>query len=549
MTDKKNACAYIRVSNDDKPENSMDNQLNRIKERADKEGLKIVKVYSEAISGATIEKRPEFQKMMREIRNYNYVIVWELDRLGRNFIETMQTLTDLKKMGIQVISTKENINLDTPSGKFTTNIHAAFGDFEKELIRERTLENKINLLKKKIPVSGALPYGRLYDKQSGQWSLDEDKAALIKQAATDYLRGVSAKEIAHGLNMTYQNLLNVFRKSGNQWTVSYSNVDPVTFDIPRILQDETIEAIEQRLAHQNKFNRTDVKRYVLSGFIRCMDCKRSLGGQFQQHRWKYYFHRTDKYDGHPCKPFSVPLERIEKAVFSTIFDNVYDETAFNFAIQESLPDEKHIESLKADIALKEKTLSKVTFKIDRLIDAVAEGLLKGDTIKAKESTLLEEKARITADLTARQKELATLPDMDRVKRDAQKIRLGLMDYFGSKDWIEDMTFEDKRRFLHWFFDGRDENDNPYGIYVKKTGRAQFAFLIYANLMAGIAGAELPDQDYDRLYDEFERLSRDHVGQGIPVDEPETEPDIIADISGRKPRFANYKTSKVASQRL
>ena len=223
-----------------------------------------------------------------------------------------------------------------------------------------------------------MPYGRYFDKKTCKWLLDEDKAKLIRWAAKEYLNGGSLREIAetlrtrHNEKLGYHYLLLVLKeRCGDKWEVVLKRKtkktkekivkEKIVYDIPRILDDDTIQRIKERLKHNNIENRKDVRKYVLTGFIRCDECGKSLSGQTQINRYKtefkYYNHPGGKYE--KCKAFnSIPLQQIENAVFHTIFENIADVPSFNKAIADSLPDEKQIKNLNDQIKAGEKELKK-----------------------------------------------------------------------------------------------------------------------------------------------------------------------------------------------
>jgi DNA invertase Pin-like site-specific DNA recombinase len=98
-------------------------------------------IYQDQASGSK-DDRPGFEACLKALRSGDQLIVWKLDRLGRNLKHLVNTIQDLSERGIgfQVI-TGQGANIDTsnPSGKLVFGIFAALAEFERELIRERTL--------------------------------------------------------------------------------------------------------------------------------------------------------------------------------------------------------------------------------------------------------------------------------------------------------------------------------------------------------------------------------------------------------------------------
>lgn len=89
------------------------------------------------VSGAKTE-RPGLTEALRFLREGDTLIVWKLDRLGRSMTHLLQTVADLEKRGVGFRSLTENIDTTTPTGRLVFHIFGALGEFERDLIRERT---------------------------------------------------------------------------------------------------------------------------------------------------------------------------------------------------------------------------------------------------------------------------------------------------------------------------------------------------------------------------------------------------------------------------
>lgn len=66
------------------------------------------------------------------------LVVWKLDRLGRSMTHLLQTITDLEGRGVGFRSLTENVDTTPPTGRLVFHIFGALGQFERDLIRERT---------------------------------------------------------------------------------------------------------------------------------------------------------------------------------------------------------------------------------------------------------------------------------------------------------------------------------------------------------------------------------------------------------------------------
>ncbi|WP_446681800.1 recombinase family protein [Chromobacterium violaceum] len=95
-------------------------------------------LYADKASGKTAD-RPELTHCLKALREGDTLIVWRLDRLGRNLQDLINIVNDLETRGIKFKSLKESVDTGGPAGKLVFHLFAALAQFERELVRERTL--------------------------------------------------------------------------------------------------------------------------------------------------------------------------------------------------------------------------------------------------------------------------------------------------------------------------------------------------------------------------------------------------------------------------
>jgi DNA invertase Pin-like site-specific DNA recombinase len=88
-------------------------------------------------SGAKTE-RPGLTAALSFLREGDTIVVWKLDRLGRSMTHLLQTVAELEGRGVGFRSLTENIDTTTPTGRLVFHFFGALGQFERDLIRERT---------------------------------------------------------------------------------------------------------------------------------------------------------------------------------------------------------------------------------------------------------------------------------------------------------------------------------------------------------------------------------------------------------------------------
>ena len=127
---------YARVSKTDGSQ-STDLQLDALLS----EGIKEESIYQDYASGKQTD-RPGLENCLKALRDGDTLIVWKLDRLGRNLHHLVNTVHNLTARGIGLkVLTGHGAAIDTTTaaGKLVFGIFAALAEFEREMIRERTL--------------------------------------------------------------------------------------------------------------------------------------------------------------------------------------------------------------------------------------------------------------------------------------------------------------------------------------------------------------------------------------------------------------------------
>lgn len=120
---------YCRVSTE---EQSLDLQRDALEEAG------CSRVFEDVISGAR-EQRPGLGEALEYMREGDTLVVWRLDRLGRNVKHLIEVVESLQQRGIGFKSLQEAIDTTTSGGKLVFHIFCCLAEFERQVIRERTL--------------------------------------------------------------------------------------------------------------------------------------------------------------------------------------------------------------------------------------------------------------------------------------------------------------------------------------------------------------------------------------------------------------------------
>ena len=135
MTPAKRAAIYARVSTlDQEPEN----QLAELRRYVAVRGWTAVEFVDRGVSGSR-ERRPALDAVLADIkrRQFDVLVCWRLDRLGRSLKHLVTLLDELQALGVAFVSLQEGIDATTPAGKLQMHILAAIAEFERARIAER----------------------------------------------------------------------------------------------------------------------------------------------------------------------------------------------------------------------------------------------------------------------------------------------------------------------------------------------------------------------------------------------------------------------------
>jgi DNA invertase Pin-like site-specific DNA recombinase len=146
----------------------------------------VTKTFSDTMSGAC-DDRPGLEALMEYVREGDTVVVWKLDRLGRNTLHILETVKAMTDRGVTLISTTDGIDSSTAAGRMMIGVLGSLAEYERELIMERTA------LKREASRSSGVRFGR--PKKVG----DANHVATARRMKLD---GHTAKDIAKYLGVS-----------------------------------------------------------------------------------------------------------------------------------------------------------------------------------------------------------------------------------------------------------------------------------------------------------------------------------------------------------
>lgn len=185
---KLRVAAYARVSS------ASDDQLNSFAAQnrhysdliSSKENWRMVDIYAdEGITGTSAEKREDFQRLLADCRRglIDRVLVKSISRFARNTKECLETIRELKSLGVGVYFEKENIDTATMSGEIMTALFASFAQAESESISGNMRRGIQKRMQAGTYIPANLPYG--YTLQDHSIRIVEEQAVIVQRMYED----------------------------------------------------------------------------------------------------------------------------------------------------------------------------------------------------------------------------------------------------------------------------------------------------------------------------------------------------------------------------
>jgi DNA invertase Pin-like site-specific DNA recombinase len=172
------AAIYARVSTD---RQTTDNQTRELRALAKREGWEVVGVFEDTMSGAKgREDRKGLDAMLKAVgrREFDAVLVWSVDRIGRSLKDLLDTLMELHSKRVRLVLHQQGLDTGTPAGKAMFQMLGVFAEFERAIIQER--------------VKAGLARAKERGAKLGRPKTDEKTTKAVREA----LRAGSVREVA-----------------------------------------------------------------------------------------------------------------------------------------------------------------------------------------------------------------------------------------------------------------------------------------------------------------------------------------------------------------
>lgn len=258
--EQKTCVIYCRVSSKDQVEGtSLGSQERLSKEYAERQNIKVLKVFIERGESAKTAERTEFNKALAfcsdKKNRVGYFIVYKIDRFARNQDDHGIVRAVLKKHGVVLRSVTEQID-ETSSGRLLEGMLSAFAEFDNNVRTERTKGGMLERVKQGIWVWPE-PLGYYRPAKGANIVPDPERAPLIKLCFEEYAKGIyTYRELANYLGD--RGLKTKLGKRPCPQLIQKIIVNPIYFGSINIKNWETQTGSFEAIVSQSLFNKCQV---------------------------------------------------------------------------------------------------------------------------------------------------------------------------------------------------------------------------------------------------------------------------------------------------
>lgn len=416
------AVIYARFSSAGQREESIEGQMRECHDYARRRGMVVVGEYSDRAISGTTDRRPEFQRMIRDAQKgqFDVVICWKHDRFARNRYDAALYKARLKQSGVSLEYAMESVP-EGPEGIILESVMEGYAEYYSANLSQNVKRGLYeSALKRQMMGVFLIGYRKGPD---GRYALDPVQAPVVRRIFEEYAAGRPAVEITRDLNAeghrTY--LGGLFTKNSVRQIISNEKYKGVyryadIYDeagIPPIVSPELWDAAqrEKKKHHEAPALKRIEGGYLLSGKLFCGHCEELMtagGGTSATGKTYRYYTCNGRRRKNGCRKKNVDKDFIEDAVVRTLVEIVHSDAVIE-AFADRFMEWQEKEKAASAIPSMEKRLDEIDTAVRNLAKAIESGLYS-PTIDARIRELEEERQSVQTGIG---KELIREPRLSR----------------------------------------------------------------------------------------------------------------------------------------
>ncbi|MDR2531984.1 MAG: recombinase family protein [Oscillospiraceae bacterium] len=430
------AVIYARYSSHNQTELSIEGQLSECYKFAKREGYTIIKEYIDRAKTATTDRRPQFQKMIKdsEKRQFEAVLVYQLDRFARNRYDSAIHKNKLRKNGVKVISAREVITQDA-SGILLESVLEGYAEYFSAELSQKVKRSVALRIEKCQYLGGGIPLGYTVDENK-QFQLDPLTVPVVHRCFDLYLSGNTLKDINEAITKEFGreffgNIFNGLNKvlDNRNYIGYYTRGGADKKDgMPRIISDELFERV-QIMRHKDKKTSAKAKaheEYLLTTKLFCGYCKEMMvgvSGTSRTGKTHSYYTCKSVWNKKGCKKKNVKKHDIENFIIAQACQQLTDENIT--LISKMLAEQSKQENYTPYLSEIKKKLKDNAKAVENLLKAIESGEHMG-LLSERITQKKQERAELEKALALEQMERIEI-DEDEISYFLTKLREGNID--------------------------------------------------------------------------------------------------------------------------
>lgn len=396
------AAAYARYSTTNQTENSIEYQLDKIREYCTTKNIRIVRTFADrGKSGTNTFARDGFREMIEAARRreFDAVVIYDISRGSRDVVDWFTFREAMMRAGVKVISTQDRLgDYLNPSDFITESITVSLGQHQVLSSRAKSIDGKATKAQHGLFLGGFAPLG--YDIVNQEYVINAREAGTVRKIFEWYSTGKSYNYIISHLEgevgkrgrpigkNSLRSILTNERYIGTyiwnehinrimcRWAGGKINPDSVRIEgrIPAIIDKETWRRVQNRMANSKRNMAGKAKRnYLLSGLIECSSCGATYVGHTSRntkgHETSCYV-CGNRYRTKTCQSSNVNAREVESFVIEHVREYLKDTAHFETYARELC---NAVNNATADVSTEKRELAEVEAKIANGIKSIVSG--------------------------------------------------------------------------------------------------------------------------------------------------------------------------------
>jgi site-specific DNA recombinase len=431
---------YLRVSTDDQ-EGGLETQEVELTRYCARESLVVTETYrDDGVSGTVpLELRPAGARLFSAaaLGEFQAVVVYKLDRFGRDPLLLLGSIARLKATGVSVLSATQPIE-DSPEGRLLTSILSGFAGYEREIIRQRSMAGRHRAAATGRWLGGPVPYG--YRIADVRLVPNETEIPAIRMSEADVVRlafrmlaedGLSCYRVAERLNAIgvptrkpapgrkqasvwgqgrVLRLIRARTYMGEHPWLPHGQEEPILRQVPALVDRDTWERANRQIVENRHTARGPIEEYLLRGLIFCGVCGNRFSGTVSRPpgcpSYRYYqcwgrdSRAVNQHRGR-CESPRLRADAIEREVWETITHTLRNPEAALLRMETRLRgDSADLDGLLRERARLESLLASKSGEVNTVVTLARRGMIPPEVVDEQLGAIAAEEAGLRREIEA-----------------------------------------------------------------------------------------------------------------------------------------------------